>query len=47
MFDNLFVLLGHTATAIALFTLVGVVSAAIMTEILGVAFRHGRRPRLT
>ena len=29
MFDNLFVLLGHTATALALFTVLGVVSAAV------------------
>ena len=47
MFDNLFVLLGHTTVAIGLFSVVGVVSAAAMTEILRVAFgHHGHRSRL-
>jgi len=43
MFDNLFLMLGHTTTAIGLF---GVISTALMTEVLRVAMKHGRRSRL-
>ena len=46
MFDNLFLMLGHTTTAIGLFTVVGVISTPLMTEVLRVAMKHGRRSRL-
>jgi hypothetical protein len=46
MFDHLFVMLGHTTTAVALFTVVGVISTAVMTEVLRGAMKPGRRSRL-
>ncbi len=48
MFDNLFVLLGQSGTAIALASALGVVSSVIIADVLRAAFRTpSRRPRLT